>query len=707
MLDSDLGFEQSKVVHRARQRENLVDHAAAWRQVGIQERIASPGLPTPLRLVVLVVLAALDFYVFALAVAKSEDVRASLSQPAFLLGGLLGLTVFGFGLMLAQLLKGVGYARAQAAFLAEVQRGEISVGSDVDRRHLVPSRISRLLFVVMGPVFLLMVAYSFAIRWQSMGSSDDPNLAILQSLIPVLGFAVELYLHDPTAVRTARPTWRLRRLTRASAHLDDDLEQMQAQSEAERARIDQTYDEAETLLRLELARSGVDPAILAEAELRDRARADAQLTVDALQEGAVTVVDLDRVRDARLKYVRALMEDNACRSVTLSRLTVKGSAFFDDFSYEFSPRINLLLGKNGYGKSQLLRLAVAMAQQHSAVASLALADPEASGLDVGLDIDIDGHLSKSRYHGDAHMRDATGVIPVLAIPEIRTLDRRATYFGAPSGDLPDLVVGGATAFLDGRPYGDIVTQLYYELALDVIEAGGEIGTSSVRLLQDVMNDLTDRQFTFDKVSRRGRTDLQILVCPEGSDYPIPLQQASQGALSVLALFGLIDSYRRAIGGLGHQPDDARSVVVIDEVDAHLHPQWQQVIVPLLRRTFPTMQFLLTCHSPFVVMGARAGEVAVLRKGRRGLTLEQFGRDFIGTQAADVLAEVFRAEGYDQTFVEYSVKALARADYQHRLDRLDALSDPTPAERRERDHLQAELALIDRVTGQANVEAEER
>jgi hypothetical protein len=61
---------------------------------------------------------------------------------------------------------------------------------------------------------------------------------------------------------------------------------------------------------------------------------------------------------------------------------------------------------------------------------------------------------------------------------------------------------------------------------------------------------------------------------------------------------------------------AEGVILIDEVDAHLHPVWQREIGFLLRRTFPRMQFIITSHSPFVAQAASDGGLIVLRTSDR-------------------------------------------------------------------------------------------
>lgn len=42
------------------------------------------------------------------------------------------------------------------------------------------------------------------------------------------------------------------------------------------------------------------------------------------------------------------------------------------------------------------------------------------------------------------------------------------------------------------------------------------------------------------------------------------------------------------------------MVLIDEVDLHLHPKWQQNLIDKLTKTFPNVQFILTTHSPHIV-----------------------------------------------------------------------------------------------------------
>lgn len=57
------------------------------------------------------------------------------------------------------------------------------------------------------------------------------------------------------------------------------------------------------------------------------------------------------------------------------------------------------------------------------------------------------------------------------------------------------------------------------------------------------------------------------------------------------------------------------VVLIDELDLHLHPKWQRRVIEDLRRTFPKVQFICTTHSPFLIQSLRSGEELIMMDGQ--------------------------------------------------------------------------------------------
>jgi predicted ATP-binding protein involved in virulence len=63
-------------------------------------------------------------------------------------------------------------------------------------------------------------------------------------------------------------------------------------------------------------------------------------------------------------------------------------------------------------------------------------------------------------------------------------------------------------------------------------------------------------------------------------------------------------------------EDAEAIVLVDELEAHLHPTWKIEIVNRLRRTFPRVGFIASTHDPLALKGLEQGEIAVMRRDER-------------------------------------------------------------------------------------------
>lgn len=120
---------------------------------------------------------------------------------------------------------------------------------------------------------------------------------------------------------------------------------------------------------------------------------------------------------------------------------------------------------------------------------------------------------------------------------------------------------------------------------------------------------------------------------------LDLKRLSGGYRAVLAL--VMDLARRMAQGNPHLEDPLRSeaVVLIDEVDLHLHPGWQQRILPDLTRTFPNAQFIVTTHSPHVLTTVKPDQVVTLSRENGRVVAGAPGWGTYGSEAGDVLATV--------------------------------------------------------------------
>ena len=103
-------------------------------------------------------------------------------------------------------------------------------------------------------------------------------------------------------------------------------------------------------------------------------------------------------------------------------------------------------------------------------------------------------------------------------------------------------------------------------------------------------------FTNLRVVRNPR--LEMVVDKAGSSLSV--MQLSQGEKSLMALVGDIARRLAIMNPLLENALQGEGIVLIDEVDLHLHPQWQRRLIHQLTDTFPNCQFILTTHSPLVI-----------------------------------------------------------------------------------------------------------
>ncbi|RYY22671.1 MAG: hypothetical protein EOP62_22635 [Sphingomonadales bacterium] len=94
--------------------------------------------------------------------------------------------------------------------------------------------------------------------------------------------------------------------------------------------------------------------------------------------------------------------------------------------------------------------------------------------------------------------------------------------------------------------------------------------------------------------------------------PTPIDALSDGYRSVLAI--AVDSMRWLLADWGDL-ETARGIVLIDEVDAHLHPRWKLQIMTALRKAMPQVQFIVTTHDPLCLRGMGRGEVIVMKRSQ--------------------------------------------------------------------------------------------
>jgi len=216
---------------------------------------------------------------------------------------------------------------------------------------------------------------------------------------------------------------------------------------------------------------------------------------------------------------------------------------------------------------------------------------------------------------------------------------------------------------------------------------------------DLLNDgLLPDGFSVDDVDSEG-------LWIRNGDRRYPLDEMSDGYRAVNAL--IIDMIRAMHEGGGasvftRSADDGRpiidvpGVVLIDEVEAHLHVSWQRRIGPWMCRHFPNIQFIVTTHSPYVCQAASPnGLIRLAGPGEpqtaEVLDEEEQRRVIHGTGDDAVVSDLFGLESLftpetldlRQELAEVEVKVIegeASPEDEHRYDRLLEELQPSPKAR---------------------------
>lgn len=106
--------------------------------------------------------------------------------------------------------------------------------------------------------------------------------------------------------------------------------------------------------------------------------------------------------------------------------------------------------------------------------------------------------------------------------------------------------------------------------------------------------------------------------PDGHGEDLDLDELSGGYRSMLAL--VVDLARRMALANPAVGIESEAIVLIDEVDLHLHPRWQQTVVGDLIRAFPNAQFIVTTHSEQVIASVEPDHVLRVERTTTGITL---------------------------------------------------------------------------------------
>ena len=288
--------------------------------------------------------------------------------------------------------------------------------------------------------------------------------------------------------------------------------------------------------------------------------------------------------------------------------------------------VTIITGLNGSGKSIIID-AIRVILQPKSLERNIVADPD--DFEIGLNYTLHGrnasvHINKL-FNGH--------------IESIHDLERFFEYNAKLSGN-PDWVVDYWTSRIPTDPFKiQTISAIDHTQALTNSLKGTKSNVELINFLchvdylrnSDIQEEQKLGKNLYEKIKEiidncldNGhfkyirRTEMMPVV--EQNGHEVSFDKLSMGNIFLIEHLVMLVCKMYSICVLNHKsPDELTNipgVLLIDEIENHLHPQWQKKVLGIIRKTFPALQIILTTHSPFVVSSAQPS-------GGRSLTSGNF------------------------------------------------------------------------------------
>lgn len=326
------------------------------------------------------------------------------------------------------------------------------------------------------------------------------------------------------------------------------------------------------------------------------------------------------------------------------------------------PNINVVLGNNGHGKTTLLK-AISLACLGPAIGDsgiypyrLIRRAAENEKTEPALSADISAEFTphtQDKLNGHQSLHSAVKVLKRGDLESLRSeiadeslwdpifSEKNDAFFFVGFGatrtveksDQIDFGSRTQSSFLRARRIKSLFEETYSLVPLNswLPELNSQNPGRYKQVFNLINRLLGSEHFTFEGKIENG----EYLFNRKGSKVPFP---------------ALSDGYRAFLGWVGDLlynitltcPSGAKlvenhGIVLIDEIDLHLHPQWQMTILPKLSKALPNIQFIVTTHSPLVVGSVDSENIIAIKSGPyQSSCLKRIKQPTIGLDADQLL-----------------------------------------------------------------------
>ncbi len=318
----------------------------------------------------------------------------------------------------------------------------------------------------------------------------------------------------------------------------------------------------------------------------------------------------------------------------LIKLRLENIGGFHNFELNFHEKLTVLIGKNGAGKTTILRsiaLLFDMALDTLLEFSSKLPKHEADSY-ISIDLSIDGKtvsLNSDNTSSDSFYK---------RIQELHNTQQHLPLFvyypayNAPVGNIEfsDLKLENNifAAYISACKKSVFDFNRFFAWFKWQENINREVGNNKKYEIvrQTIHKVISDEQNSFNNLHITWQNNPDGDLCIEKNGTLLNINQLSAGEKMLMIL--VADLARRLIiaNPSNDNPLQQDGVILIDEIDLHLHPSWQRAIVPNLMNIFPNCQFILTTHSPQIISHVKPESIFILKENSISHPEESYGKN---------------------------------------------------------------------------------
>lgn len=330
----------------------------------------------------------------------------------------------------------------------------------------------------------------------------------------------------------------------------------------------------------------------------------------------------------------------------ITMLHIQGVGGIEDLTINFNDNMNIICGPNGIGKTTILECLAQTFSNHYNNLLRKKADHESGKWEVAIDTGEKFMVSKLNFHPDDPQAFAHPLsLGTQYASKIISIKTNRTFDYMPLHSISkDAKNDGNSSLVHGMGISDVknwfVSRHLWSKHDDALTHAQQL---NLEYAKSIFHKI-DPEVSFSRV--KGGTNDILLNQKDNSE--IYFEYLSSGYKSLIfIILGLIKEIEIRFSDDNLLISDFDGVVLIDEIDLHLHPKWQSNLVYTLKEIFPRVQFITSTHSSHVIqatapdeiipLGRDSNERVIIREvssskhGFQGWTVEEILLDVMGLE----------------------------------------------------------------------------